>query len=372
MRIRPLDTSSPKDRRAWIELPHRLYAAVPQWVPPLRGAALFPFDRETNPFYVDSEAAFFGAWHGDQLVGRIAVLDNRRYNEHNHTRAAFFTLFEAEDDDAVARELFAAAMDWARARGLDELRGPRGFSPLDGLGLLVQGFEYLPAMGIPYNPPYYPRLIEAQGVAGIEDLRSGYIERTAVIPPEMHTVAERVMARRGLRVATYTSKRELRTIVPDFRQLYNRSLALVGDNYPLTEAEIGVLAKQLLAIAEPELLKLVYRGDELAGFILAYPNIGAGLQRCHGRLWPLGWTHLLAERRRTVMVDVNGMGIAQEHQGLGSATVLLSTVIKTLLDSRFQRAELVQIRASNDRMLREMARLPIAWAKVHRVYARAL
>ena len=49
-------------------------------------------------------------------------------------------------------------LEWARARGLTQIFGPKGFSALDGMGLLVKGFDQRPALGIAYNPAYYAAL----------------------------------------------------------------------------------------------------------------------------------------------------------------------------------------------------------------------
>src|SRR5512135_1938204 len=151
MRIIQIDTSDRSQARAFLALPFRLYAGTPQWVPPLAGDARAMLDRRRHPFYQHSEAAFFLALdESGQALGRLAVLDNARYNEYNHERTAFFYLFECADDRDTAQGLFEAACAWARGRGLDRIMGPKGFSALDGQGLLVHGFEHRPALGIPY------------------------------------------------------------------------------------------------------------------------------------------------------------------------------------------------------------------------------
>ena len=38
-------------------------------------------------------------------------------------------------------------VELSRPQGLDHIIGPKGFTPFDGLGLLVQGFEHRPAFG---------------------------------------------------------------------------------------------------------------------------------------------------------------------------------------------------------------------------------
>jgi len=163
VQIIQLDTSDRRQVRQFLDLPFRIYRDIPQWVPPLAPDARFTLDRRRHPFYQHSAAAFFLATQADREVGRIAALDNRNYNDFNKERTAFFYLFECEDDRPAAQALFQAAFEWARARGLNRIVGPKGFTALDGLGLLVKGFEHRPALGLPYNPPYYPALVEAAG-----------------------------------------------------------------------------------------------------------------------------------------------------------------------------------------------------------------
>ena len=52
---------------------------------------------------------------------RLAVLNNQRYNDYNHSHTAFFYLFECAEDHSAARGLFEAAFAWARGRGLDRI-----------------------------------------------------------------------------------------------------------------------------------------------------------------------------------------------------------------------------------------------------------
>ena len=166
MELIQVDTSSRTQVRQFLRLPFDLYRDVPQWVPPLAPDARRMLDRRRHPFYRHSDAAFFMAVDGEAAVGRLAVLNNAEYNVFNHERTAFFYLFDCVNDIEIAVALFDAASAWARACGLGRMIGPRGFSVFDGLGLLVRGFEHRPAFGLPYNPPYYPSLVEAAGFVG--------------------------------------------------------------------------------------------------------------------------------------------------------------------------------------------------------------
>src|SRR5688572_17211084 len=157
MRLIEVDRRNRRDVQDFLKLPFRLYRDVPQWVPPIMQGERARFKPEFA-FYEHSKAAFYLVRdEAGQAVGRIAVQNSRPFNEYRNSKDALIYLYEAIDDESVARCLFDAAADWARAQGLDRLVGPKGFMQSDGIGLLVQGFEHRPAIGIPYNPPYYVR-----------------------------------------------------------------------------------------------------------------------------------------------------------------------------------------------------------------------
>ena len=117
-----------RDRRAFLDLPSRVYADLPLWIAPLRRDERFMLG-ERHPFYRHSAAAFFVAEARGEVVGRIAVLDHRKWNEHRGSNDAIFALFESIDDESVATTLFEAAAAWALPRGLADMAGPIGMLP---------------------------------------------------------------------------------------------------------------------------------------------------------------------------------------------------------------------------------------------------
>jgi len=140
--VTQVDLQDKRQVRRFIEFPYTLYAGCSQWVPPLRRDVQVVLDPKRHPFYEHSEADFFLAERGGEVVGRIAALENRPFNRYHQTQKASFYLFECVDDLEVAQALFERVIDWARKRHLNELVGPKGFGVLDGYGLLVEGFEH--------------------------------------------------------------------------------------------------------------------------------------------------------------------------------------------------------------------------------------
>ena len=210
MNIIQLDLNNKKQVDDFLRLPFSIYRHIPQWVPPLQMDERLRLNSKRFPFYKHSHASFFLTFDGPRPVGRLAVLDNSRHNEFNKTKTAFFYLFECKNNKEAAAALFNAAFDWARARGLDQIIGPKGFTPLDGFGLLVKGFEHRPAFGLPYNPAYYVDLVEAQGFVKDGESVSGYLGTDIQFPLRIHKLAERIAQRRGLHIARCSTRADLR------------------------------------------------------------------------------------------------------------------------------------------------------------------
>ena len=372
MDIAAVDTRRPEQVREFLNVPFRLYRQTRQWVPPILMEARRALDRKRNPYYRHSDAAFFVARREGEAIGRLAALENRNYNAFNRERTAFFWLFECTRDPEAAGALFDAAFGWARARGLDRVAGPKGFTALDGLGLLVRGFEHRPAFGIPYNLPYYEELLLGLGFEPTGDIVSGYLEAGAPFPERIHSLAQRVLRRRGLRIARYQRRKDLLALAPRLGQLYNDTLGGTSGNVPLTQDEIAGVADQMVRFADPRLIKVVMRGDDPVGFLFAYPDLSAALQRTRGRLFPLGWLDLLLEMRRSRWINVNGAGIVESERGLGGTAILFSEMYKSVRDGGFRHADLVQVGAENLPMQRELRNFGVEFYKMHRMYRREI
>jgi GNAT superfamily N-acetyltransferase len=372
--IEQVETRRRDHVRGFIDLPYRLYAGHPLWVPPLRMDVELQLNRDKHPYYRHSDADFFVARRDGRIVGRIAVLENKRYNSTHDVRTAQFYLFECEDDFAAATALFERAFEWARRRGLDTLVGPKGFAPLDGYGFLVDGFEFRPAMTMMnYNPPRYPDFVERLGFTKVVDFVSCYLgARQFRLPERVHRIAGRAAERSGLRVVRFRSKKELRAWADRIGQAYNRAFVENWEYYPLTDEEIRFVTDSVLSVADPRLIKIIARGDEAVGFLFAFRDVSAALQRCRGRLLPLGIVHLLLDMRRTDWVAINGAGILPEFQGRGGNALLYSEMEKTIREAGFRHADLTQVAESAVQMRRDLETVGGVSYKNHRVYQRKL
>ena len=371
--IEKIDTNNKSQARRFVEFYYDLYKDCPHWVPPLYMDAYLPLNRKKHPFFEHSDGDFFLAVRDGKVVGRICAGENKPFNEYHKTKKAQFYFFDAIDDLEVARALFDTVFDWARARGLDTLIGPKGLSPFDGYGILIEGFEQRQMMTMMnYNYDYYPKLVEALGFEKEVDFVSCYLPSEAFkIPERVERIAQRVLARGNLWVKHFKSKKELVSWAQRIGETYNRTFIHNWEYYPFSQGDIDYAVQNVFMVADPQLIKLIMHGDDIVGFLFAFPDVSAALQRAKGRLFPFGLVDLLLEMKRAKTVSGNGMGVLPEFQGTGGNALLYYEMGKTMLDFKhFEFVEMTQVAETTKQMRADLKNLNGVEYKNHRVYRR--
>lgn len=373
--IEKVDTSNKAQVKRFVDLPYQLYKGCPQWVPPLFVDAYLPLNRKKHPFFSHSEADFFLAVRDGKDVGRICAGVNIPFNEYHKTKKAQFSFFESVDDQSVADALFASVFDWARARGMEALIGPKGLSPFDGYGIQVFGFEHRQMMTMMnYNYAYYPKLVEALGFEKEVDFVSCYLPSEAFkIPERVERIAKRVLERGNLWVKKFKNKRELVAWAPRIGAAYNKAFIHNWEYYPFSQGDIQYAVDNIFLVADPRLIKIIMHGEEIVGFLFAFPDVSAALQRAKGRLLPFGLPDLLLEMKRTKTISGNGMGILPEFQGMGGNALLYYEMANTGLSfKQFEHVEMTQVAETTKQMRADLKNLNGVEYKNHRVYRRAV
>lgn len=372
--IEEVDTTNKAQVRRFIDIPYRLYANHPYWVPPFRNDIAMMLNREKHPYYEHSTADFFMAVRDGRDVGRIAALENRSFNKYHNVPQANFYLFDCEDDPEAATALFERVFEWARARGLNEIVGPKGFGPLDGYGIQVEGFDHRQIMNMMnYNYEYYIRLVEAMGFVKKVDFVSCFVNTsTFKLPERIHRIAERVQKHGKLEVKRFKNKNELIRWSGRIGHAYNKAFINNWEYFPLTDREIKFVVDNIMIIAHHKLIKVIMHGEDIVGFLFAFHDVSAAMQRGKGRLNPITIIDLLLELRRTPWISFNGAGILPEFQGIGGNALLYSEMEKSIREFNFKYGDFTQVAESAVQMRRDLENLGGKAFKNHRVYKRQL
>jgi hypothetical protein len=373
--IRPVRTRS--ELKRFVKVPFRLHRDSEQWVPPLIFERMQFLDRRKNPWFEHGEAEFFLAERGGEAVGRISAHIDHRWDEFQGGRDAMFGFFEAAEDPEVVRTLFDAASEWARARDRERLLGPMDFTTNDEIGILIEGFERRPMILEPWHPPYYQRLIEAEGFGKAMDvlmweLRMGELKEGEKFDPSIHEAAEKALRDEGI-VIRNMRKRDMAAEVRRFMDVYNEAW---GDNWgfvPITDAEVEFQAKNLKQVLDEEWTFMAEKDGEVVGAALTLPDINRVMMNLNGRLLPFGWAKFLLGKRKIDRLRVFALGVKHDYRHTGVAAGLYLEHIKMAAKpDKIHWGEMGWILETNKPMNRAMEGMGGKIVKKYRLYERSL
>jgi GNAT superfamily N-acetyltransferase len=302
--------------KEFIDLPWRIYASYPNWVPPLKKEVDRLLDTGKHPFWEFSERVLLLARRGSETVGRIAGIVDRNYNQCHGEKMGIWGFFECADDPEAAAALFSHVEKWVVQKGMTFLRGPLNPSMNNETGLLVVGFEYPPVVGMTYNPPYYQRLIESCGFEKEKDLLAFLIDGEYRLPEWMDRLAERTAKKKGVRIRHVDPKR-MDAEFDLIREIYNDSWSGNWGFVPLTDNEMREIQKNVKPFADPDLVFFIYYDDEPAAVCVIFPDVNPLLKRLNGRIGLMGIFKALIYRREITGLRLLMFGIKEKYRQLG-------------------------------------------------------
>jgi GNAT superfamily N-acetyltransferase len=329
--IRPVATKA--DRNAFVDLPFRLYANDPNWVPPLKDEVHGLITPGKNPWFGHGEAQLYLAERGGQVVGRISAhIDHLALQQPVEQGMGPGTgnwgLLEAEDE-AVSTVLIAQAEDWLRTKGMTRVLAPLSISIWDEPGLLIKGFDHPPTVMMGHNSPAYQAWVEGAGYGHAQDLFTYDVPITGKFPEFVNRVV--AMGEKNSRIRLRpVDKSKFDAEAALILSLLNDAWSGNWGFVPLTDAEIAYVGKKLKPIVYEDLVRIAEVDGEPAAFIMTLPDINEQLIKFKGSLFPFHWIGFLwwlrKPRVRTMRVPL--MGVAQKFQGSRLASQLALMLIE--------------------------------------------
>ena len=327
--IKPVTTK--KEMKQFICFNYELYNGSPYAVPDLYGDVRDTLDPTKNAAFEFCEAQPFIALRDDKVVGRIVAIINHKANSAWNKKAVRFGWVDFIDDTEVVDTLFAAAEQWGRERGMEEIQGPLGFTDFDPEGMLVEGFDRIGTMATIYNYPYYPVHMERMGYTKDTD----WVEYLLTAPkelPEKHARITRIVRERmGLRVIKYTSHRKLaRERGVAIFELLNEAYAHLYGYSALSPKQIQQYIDAYLPLLDLRMVPIIVdKDDNLVGFGVLLPSLAKAFQKAGGYLFPFGWWHLLKALKwnDTQVSEMLLIAVKPEYQNKGAVALIFEDII---------------------------------------------
>jgi len=320
--------ASKADLKKFVDLPFRLYADDPNWVPPLKVEVYGLLTPGKNPWFEHAEAAFFLAERDGRVVGRISAQIDRLVLEHMGEGTGQWGMFEAEDAETSAA-LIAAAEDWLRGRGMTRSLGPFSLSIWDEPGLLIQGHDHPPTVMMGHNKAAYEAMVEGAGYVKAKDLYTYDLNVGQSFPPLIQRIVQSGERSDRIRIRRVDKSRfdeEAALILGILNDAWSDNWGFI----PLTPSEIAYAGKKLKPIVFEDLIRIAEVNGEPVAFMMTLPDLNEKLKDFGGALFPFNWAKLLwwlrAPKVRTMRVPL--MGVLKHLQATRLASQLAFMMIE--------------------------------------------
>ncbi len=320
-----------QEQKDFIRLPYLIYKDSPQYVPDLDKDIRALLNQQPDPIHDSYQIQPFVAYRQDVAVGRIVGIVNRKANERWQQRCVRFSLIEFVDDPSVSAALLDAVAAWGRDQEMDTIEGPMGITDFDKEGMLVEDFHLLGSMNTLYNPDYYPRHMESLGFSKAVDWLQLRINIPAEVPVRYSRTAAYVREQIGLQVIKLSDDdirhRGYGRKVFDLLNIAYRPIFGFSEMSP---AQADSFIDKYLRLIDKALIPVVVnKDDEVVGVAVTMCSLSQAMQKAHGRLWPMGWWHLLnalhwhhADNAEMLLVAVH-----PDYQGLGVNALFFDDLI---------------------------------------------
>ncbi|RZU48197.1 hypothetical protein EV700_0098 [Fluviicoccus keumensis] len=255
---------------AFLDLPARIYANDPFWLGEDPASVRQQFSA-LNPWF-DEGQAWVGVVPGKARLAGFVVPGQLVDGE----QAAFFGFWETINELEANLQLFDELKSWARVHGATRLYGPINFTTFGANRVRLDGFEHGAFPGEPWNPDYYPVLLEQLGL----DIRYRYISTFAkvdeIIPPvKRDYLRVKPQLEQAIRFKPMTAD----YWVDHLDELYGFVGQVFGANFAYTPISLEtfrqVCGPDFARKFCPQTSVLAESLDgRIAGFFLVYPDYG--------------------------------------------------------------------------------------------------
>ncbi len=330
------------DIKKFVDFPHKLYKNNPHFVPFLNVDEINKFDAKKNESFEDCDTKCFLAYKDGELVGRIAGIIQKAYNEKAGQKRVRFSRFDCINDTEVSRALFSKVESWAKDKGMEIIHGPMGYNDLDREGLLIEGFDQMSTFEEQYNFPYYANLIEDYGFKKEVD----WVEFRLFAPKGVNERIERIA---NIASKRYKLKLVVPTTIKSFIKLYKDDFfdtldAAYSNLYGVVpfkseKMKNAVISQFSLILSKDYVVGVVNEEGKLIAFGLAFPSLSESVNKSRGKLLPFGIFRILKQIKSPNSIDLGLIAIRPEYQNKGVNAMILSYLIKGMISHGIEYAE---------------------------------
>jgi hypothetical protein len=359
------------------KVPRLLYQGRKGFTPMLDAERWTHHGAMFSPHFKTVDSQAWLARKDGRVVGRIYAQVYKNGIVPLEASPAQFGCLDAIEDEEVVAALIAAAETWLKQQGATLIHGPFSPSIWSECGMLVEGFDAIPMIFMPWSPPYLPDMLVQHGYTKARDLISYRYDISAIDHADNPGIMARPEWRDRLKIRTIDNnalKTEAAVIVDIFNDAWSQNWGFV----PFTYEEFMSLADALKLVVPPEGRFMIELDGAPQAFGIALPNLHEITGDLEGRLFPFGLPKLISRARgrvyKSARIALFGVRRALHRKAAGGA-VMLAFIDECRRRSRSYAIEHVEfgwVLEDNMGMRRPIELAGAKIDKVHRIYEKTL
>jgi len=364
---------SKKDLKAFILLPFEIHKNHSNWLPPLIDDEKKVFDSQKNHSFAHCETILLIAERDQKVIGRIMGIINPAYNKtHNENNARFFAL-ETYDDAEVFDSLLKAVERWAKDHKMNKVVGPIGFSDKDPQGFLLSGFDDpISIIVTNHSFEYMISNMERNSYSKSIDL----VQYRADVPDTISSSYDIMFQRvtdAGYRILEFTKTKKIRPYIPEVFALLNKTYTEIYGFAPLDDKEITEFSERFLPFLDARFIKIVMdQNEKIVAFLVAMPDISKGMRKAKGRLFPLGFLHILRSGRKSKQLNLLLGSVEESLRIKGIVSLLAVKVVESAQKAEMEIFDSHLIMEDNTKMRAMYERFDAKIYKTYRIFQKEL
>ncbi len=324
------EVQSKRELKEFVKFPFALYKDSPYWVPPIINEELASFDKDKNPVFKSADAWFFIAYRDHKIVGRIAAMINWIEIKEQKIPKMRFGWFDFIDDIEVSKALIDQVVRIGRENCLQFMEGPVGFSNLDKVGVLTEGFDHIGTMITWYNHPYYVNHYQTLGFEKEKGYEESKFLFSDIDSSRFEKLSNILTVKLKVKALNFNNTKDILPYVDKMFDLFNESYKILPSFVPITQVQKEYMTKKFISFINPEYIKfIVDENEEMVCFAITLPSFSRALQKSKGKLFPFGIFHLLRAKNNNPDAIFYLVGVRPDYQNKGVTAVLFHHFYET-------------------------------------------
>lgn len=375
MQLLQIDPQNKKMVRKFLELSYEIYKDNSYWVPPLERSLAKTITVGTSMQLSGGPYIFFMVKEKDTYIARLLVGINKEKNKQKEQNEGYFSLFECVNDIKAAKLLFDGAFNWLSQYKVDTVTGPNSPTNGDDLrGIMVSGFDEIPAVNTTYTMDYYKDLFEELGLTKYLDFYaySMNFDEIKTTKSRVRKLVEYGKKKTNITINSF-NKKHMDRDVKDIYDVFIKAQQAFWDHLEVpTYEKFYQEFLSLKPLLDTNLIYIARVNDIPVGFVAGIPDYNQVLTHLRGKINPISLLKFLYYKNKITRARMFMQFVIPKFQKSVVTPGLYLSFYEGFLRSGYKDIEASTIAEFNIDSLHSVKGIGFTPTRIYRIYQKKL